>query len=143
VNKLYDYGRNLFARGEIHWRAGGDIVKCTLLDAEHYTFDQELHQFMNLDTVETAARVSETTLTLLDPLEGACGAADAVFHAVEGAASEMLVLWKDGGGHGATQSGTTDPLIAFMDIATGLPVTPDGGDILVSWDVLPTRIFKL
>lgn len=38
---------------------------------------------------------------------------------------------------------TESPLIAFIDTATGLPVTPNGGDITVAWDSGANKIFKL
>jgi len=34
-------------------------------------------------------------------------------------------------------------LIAFIDTATNLPVTPNGGDIIVAWDNGANKIFKL
>jgi hypothetical protein len=38
---------------------------------------------------------------------------------------------------------TDEPLIAYIDTATGLPVTPNGGDITIAWDSGANRIFKL
>ena len=37
----------------------------------------------------------------------------------------------------------TSPLIANIDVATGLPITPSGGDIIVQWDTGANKIFKL
>jgi hypothetical protein len=37
----------------------------------------------------------------------------------------------------------TKDLIAYIDVATGLPFTPSGGDITVQWDSGANRIFKL
>ena len=34
-------------------------------------------------------------------------------------------------------------VVAWIDTATGLPVTPNGGDITVSWDNGTNKIFKL
>ena len=34
-------------------------------------------------------------------------------------------------------------VIAFIDTATGLPVTPNGGDITITWDNGANKIFKL
>lgn len=38
---------------------------------------------------------------------------------------------------------TESPLIAYIDTATGLPVTPNGGDITIAWDSGANKIFKL
>jgi hypothetical protein len=48
------------------------------------------------------------------------------FTAVTGDVSEAVILYKD------TGVAATSPLIAYIDTATGLPVTPNGGDITVT-----------
>jgi alpha-glucosidase (family GH31 glycosyl hydrolase) len=50
---------------------------------------------------------------------------------------EALVLYKDSG------TETTSPLIAYIDTATGLPFTPNGGNITIAWDNGANRIFKV
>lgn len=46
-----------------------------------------------------------------------------------GNACEQIVLYK------SITDGPSSPLIAWMDTATaGLPVTPNGGDILITWN---------
>jgi hypothetical protein len=56
---------------------------------------------------------------------------------VSGASCESIVVYKD------TGSAATSPLVAFFDTATGLPVTPNGGDIIITWDSGANKIFKL
>ena len=51
--------------------------------------------------------------------------------------SEALLIYKD------TGTEATSPLIAYIDTATGLPVTPNGGNITVTWDNGTNKIFKL
>jgi hypothetical protein len=116
---------------------------CTLVDTLSYVLSIDNDTYMNLDTVPTSARVSTTQLMTLDPVLGVCDANDVTFPLVEGNSSEALIIWKDGGGGGVTQSGTDDLLIAFIDNATGLPVTPNGGDITVRWSDGANKIFKL
>jgi len=143
---LYGKGRNHFAFGDIVWKAaGGSTIKVTLIDAADYVIGAniDVHEFMNLDTVPAAAKVATATLTLIDAALGVCDAADAVFTAVTGDQCEALIIWKDGGGGGTSQSGTTDLLIAYIDNATGLPITPNGADINLAWDNGANKIFKL
>lgn len=136
ANALYDNGRELFARGDIHWKAsGGDTIKVMLVDTDDYTVDLANHDY--LDDVASAARVATTTLALQDPTDGVCDANDALFSSVTGDTCEALIIYKDTG----TES--TSPLIAYIDTATGLPVTPNGGDIGVTWDNGTNKIFKL
>ena len=52
-------------------------------------------------------------------------------------AAEALVLWVD------TGTPATSFLIAYFDTVTGLPVTPNGGDIQIVWDSGANKIFKL
>jgi phage tail sheath gpL-like len=64
-------------------------------------------------------------------------AADFSWTGVSGAQSEAIVVYKD------TGSAATSNLIAFIDTATNLPVTPNGGDITVTLDNGANRIFAL
>jgi hypothetical protein len=50
------------------------------------------------------------------------------FTAVSGASVESVNVFKDTGTPG------TSNLIAYFDTGTGLPVTPNGGDITVTWN---------
>lgn len=60
---------------------------------------------------------------------GIFDAADVTFTSVTGDSCEHLVMYKDAGGAEAN-----DPLIITWDSATtGIPVTPNGGDIVVTW----------
>jgi len=52
---------------------------------------------------------------------------DVTFTAVSGSSAESVVELKD------TGTTSTSNLIAFWDTATGLPVTPTGGDITVTF----------
>lgn len=59
---------------------------------------------------------------------GVFDAADTTFTALTGDQVESLILFKDTG----TES--TSKLVAFWDTATGLPLTPNGGDVTVQWN---------
>ena len=133
---LYDFGRNQFAMGAIHWKtSAGDTFKCILVDTADYTVDLATHDYY--DHVGTASRVgSAQTLTIgADPVAGVCDADDATFTAVTGDSVEAVVIWKDpGGGDSAC------PLIAWIEFNS---VTPNSGDITIQWDSGANKIFKL
>lgn len=57
------------------------------------------------------------------------------FTAVSGATVESLVFFKD------TGTPATSNLICFFDTATGLPLTPNGGDVNVTFNA--SGIFKV
>lgn len=58
---------------------------------------------------------------------GVFDAADVTFAALSGASVESLILFVD------TGTEATSRLLAFWDTATGLPLTPNGGDVTVQW----------
>lgn len=132
ANTLYDLGREAFLNADIDWTA--DNIKCSLIDTGTYTFSQA-HQFYSSITGvvgTTSANFSSKTST-----SGVADAGDITFTAVSGATIEAIVIYKDTGVAG------TSPLIAYIDTATGLPCTPNGGNITVAWDSGANRIFKL
>lgn len=125
-----------------------DTIKATLIDTANYTVNLTTHQYMNTNTVAAAAKVgSPVTLTgktvTLTGNNAVFRASPTIFPTITGATTEAIILWKDGGGGGTSASGTTDPLLAYLDTATGLPVTPNGGDITVTWDTGANGIFAV
>lgn len=145
ANALYDKGRNKFARGDLKWLAsGGDTMKVCLLKAA-YTPNLATHEFFSdlganvVGNSGTGTRAACPTLTKIDPTSGICDANDATITAVPSGAGacNYICIFKDG---------TTDadsPLVALIDTATNLPVTPNGGDIAIAWDNGTNKIFKL
>jgi len=134
ANALYDKGREKFLTGAISWSS--DNIKVVLVDAADYTVNLSTHEF--LSDVASGGRVATSgNLASKTTIAGVADAADVTFTAVTGDQSEALVIYKD------TGSAATSPLIAYIDTATGLPVTPNGADITVTWDNGSNKIFKL
>lgn len=131
-NALYDKGRDAFLNGAINW--GSDTIKVALVDTGTYTVNLSTHQFFSdlSGVVGTPGSLASKTSSA-----GVADAADLTFSAVTGVSVEALVIYKD------TGTTTTSPLIAYIDSATGLPVTPNGGDISITWDNGSNKIFKL
>ena len=59
---------------------------------------------------------------------GTFDAADTTFTSLTGDASEQLILFEDSGVE------STSDIICFWDTATGLPLTPNGGNVTVVWN---------
>jgi hypothetical protein len=134
TNSLYDKGREKFLTGAISWTS--DTIKAVLVDGADYTPDLGVHEF--LSSIPVAARVAITAaLSSKTATGGVADAADTVFTAVSGDASELVVLFKD------TGDAATSPLIALIDNAGALTVTPNGNDVNVVWDNGANKIFKL
>ena len=134
ANALFDYARQRFLEAQINWAT--DTVKCILVDTGAYTPNLAVHQY--LSDIGSSARIAgPVTLTSKATTGGAADAADVTFTSVTGASIEAIVIYVDTG----TES--TSPLIAYIDTATGLPITPNGGDIIVTWDNGVNKIFKV
>lgn len=100
-------------------------VKVALVDTGTYTYSSS-HQFLSdlTGVVGTAQTLGSKTIT-----NGTFDAADVTFTSVTGASVEALVLYIDTGAAG------TSRLIAYIDTGvTGLPVTPNGGNINIAWN---------
>lgn len=134
ANSLYDKGREGFLDGSIDWDT--DNIKATLVDNADYIVNLATHDFYDdvtvVGRVATSGNLASKTVTA-----GVADAADITWTAVSGDVSESIVIWKDSGVE------ATSRLIAYIDTATGLPVTPNGGNISCAWDNGANKIFKL
>lgn len=134
ANGLYDRGRQGFLAGDIDWDA--DTIKLTLIDEADDTPDLALDE----DYADRAAasRVAESgAFGTKTTTAGVADAADVTLSTVTGDPAESIDIWQD------TTVESTSLLIGNIDTATGLPVTPNGGDITVQWDGGANKIFKL
>jgi len=94
----------------------------------------------NIDDILSAARVpaiaSCPTLGTKTTTSGTADAADSTFTSLSGDQVESLILFKDTG----TES--TSSLMVFFDtFASGMPLTPNGGNVTVQWNA--SGIFSL
>lgn len=100
-----------------------------LVDTGTYTYSAA-HDFYNdlSGIVGTDQRI--TTPTTGSVSQGTFDGDNVTFSAVSGATVEALVIYRHNSG-----ANTTWRLVAYIDTSvTGLPVTPNGGDITVSWN---------
>lgn len=134
ASRLYDLARESFLNGEIDW--AGDNIKASLVSNTVYTPDTSITGDQFFDDIASVIATSGN-LASKTTAAGVADAADVTFSAVSGAAVHYIVVWQD------TGVPATSRLIGIIDTASGLPVTPNGGDIDVTWDNGADRIFKL
>jgi len=106
---------------------------CALVDTGTYTYNAA-HDFFNdlSGIVGTDQRITAPTV-----VNGTFDGANVTYTAVTGATVEALVIYRHNAG-----ANTTWRLVAYIDTSvTGLPVTPNGGDITVTWNA--SGIFTL
>lgn len=102
-------------------------VKAILVDLADYTYSAA-HEFLT-DVPATARVAISAALTNKTVLNGTLNSDDLTFSAVSGDPAEAIILFIDTGVEG------TSRLVAFFDTSvTGLPVTPNGGDINLTVD---------
>ncbi len=126
ANALYDtFKEGLFDK---EFDLDTDAVKATLVDSGSYTFNAA-HDFYAGGTpdIDATSKTAESSALLTPTItNGTFDTADFTWSAVStDAAMEAIVIWDD--------AITDDRLIAFYDTGmTGMPVTPNGGDINVT-----------
>lgn len=133
ANALYGLGRDAFLNGNIDWV--NDTITAVLVDTATYTVSIDVDDF--LADIPVGERVATQALAGQSTALGVADATDTVFSTVTGDVVEAVVIYKD------TGSAATSNLLVYIDTATGLPVTPNGGNITVQWDSGANKIFKL
>lgn len=137
ANTLFDKGRGryLTCTSTVAWNSA--TIDFWLIDISGYTPNFSAHEFMS--DVSGPGRISgPITLANKTTTGGAADGDDIRFVSVTNGVTIEAIL-----GQANTGSEATSPLILWIDVATGLPITGNSGDIIVSWDNGPNRIFKL
>lgn len=132
ANALFANYKNLLGGNGTHTLPDldTDTIKVTLID----TADDDPAVATDQDYADIAAGAREEVATLGTKTVGTVAAgvfdaADTTFTAAAGDQCEELLIWKD------TTVESTSVLIASFDTFTsGMPVTPNGGDITVVWN---------
>jgi hypothetical protein len=132
ANAIYPIYKQALLDGLTDIDLNDGTVKVALVDTGTYTYSAA-HDFLNdlSGVVGTAQTIANTTVT-----NGLFDGDNVTFTAVSGATVEALVIYID------TGNSATSRLVAYIDTSvTGLPVTPNGGDITITWNA--SGIFQL
>lgn len=133
ANALFSAGRE----GVLDRTIDATASTLTVALVRGYAFSAA-HKFVSDLTGAGGSVVASSALTSKTYTSGVLDAADVTFSAVaSGTACSCLVVYNNTGTDAASR------LLAFIDTATGLPVTPNGGDVDVAWDNGSNKIFKL
>lgn len=108
-------------------------VKVALVDTGVYTYNAADQFLTSLTGVVGTAQTIGATKTVTN---GVFDGGDVTYTSVTGNSVEALVIYID------TGSSATSRLVAYIDTSvTGLPVTPNGGNITITWNA--SGIFAL
>lgn len=107
--------------------SGTTGVFAALVDTGTYTYSASDQYYSDLSGIVGTDQEIGATKTYTN---GVLDGANLTYTAVSGATVEALVLYVKNAG-----ANTTWRLFAYIDTSvTGLPVTPNGGDITVTWN---------
>lgn len=113
---------------------GSTGVFVALVDTGTYTYNAAHQYYSELSGIVGTDQEIGATKSYTN---GVFDGADLTFTAVTGATVEALVIYRKNAG-----ANTTWRLVAYIDTGvTGLPVTPNGGNITVTWNA--SGIFAL
>jgi hypothetical protein len=124
-------------------RSTGTVIKTALVRGYNFSVS---HRFVSDVTNAGGTLVAVSgALTNKTISGGVADAADVTFAAVAtGAAVPAVVVFQSSAVTGGSDvAASAQRLICYIDTATGLPVTPNGQAINLSWDNGASRIFKL
>ena len=133
ANALYPKWKEQLLQFTANNNLSAGTVKVALIDTGVYTYNSadQFWSAASSASVGTPQTIGSKTFT-----NGVFDGADVTFTAVTGASVEALLIYID------TGTASTSPLVAYIDTSvTGLPVTPNGGDITITWNA--SGIFAL
>ena len=125
TNAIYPNYKEALIDGSANTDMSAGTVKAALVDTGTYTYSAADTFLSDLSgVVGTAPTLGTKTFT-----DGTFDSANPTWSSVTGATAEAIVLYIDTGVAG------TSRLILYLDTSqTGLPVTPNGGDITYTVD---------
>ena len=132
ANALYPKWKEQLLQFTANNNLSAGTVKVALVTAGYtYSAANQFYSSVSASVVGTPQTIGSKTFT-----DGVFDGGNVTFTAVTGSQVVALVLYID------TGSAATSPLVAFIDTGvTNLPVTPNGGDITITWNA--SGIFAL
>lgn len=138
ANALYSKGKENLLGGSIDWV--NNTIRLVFFDAndDATARSTRLSSHDALDDVVSAGRVAISgDFSGKTKTNGVADANDVTLTNVSGDQFEEIIIYK----HTGTES--TSLLLVNIDTATGLPLTPNGGNVTVQWDDGANKIFAL
>lgn len=129
ANAIYPKYKNSLLQGDANTAltgSGATGLYAALVDTGTYTYNAANQFYSDLSgVVGTDQEITAVTTT-----GGLIDGNNVTYTAVTGASVEALVLYRKNAG-----ANTTWRLVAYIDTGvTGLPLTPNGGDVTITWN---------
>jgi hypothetical protein len=133
ANALYPKWKEQLLQFTVNNDLSLGTVKVALVDTGVYTYSSSDQYYSALSgaVVGTPQTIGSKTFT-----NGVFDGSDVTYSTLSGNSVEAIVIFID------TGNASTSPLVAYFDTdVNGLPVTPNGGDIVITWNA--SGIFAL
>jgi hypothetical protein len=133
ANAIYPLYKQALLDGDTNIDLNDGTVKVALIDTNDvaYSATHDFYNDISAAVVGTPQEITNTTV-----VNGLFDGDNVTFTAVTGDPCEALIIYID------TGNVATSRLVAYLDTGvTGLPVTPNGGDITITWNA--SGIFQL
>jgi len=132
ANLLYPLFKESLLSGAIN--LSSDTIKVALIDTGTYTYSAA-HEFYSSvsGVVGTPQTLANKTIAL-----GVFDADDSTYPSLTGSTVEAYIIYKDTG-----VAGTSNLIGYFDSAASGLPLTPDGNNVTLTFDSGASKIFAL
>jgi hypothetical protein len=132
ANALYPKWKEALLNGGSNAALSG-TVKAVLIDTNDVAYSSA-HDFY--DDVSAAAVGTPQTIGTKTFTNGLFDGDNVTFTALSGDQAEAIIIFID------TGTPATSRLVAYLDTGvTGLPITPSGGDVTITWNA--SGIFQL
>jgi hypothetical protein len=130
--KFKEYALNVALGGGT--QKTGSLKAALVTGSYAYNAAHDFKDDLGANVVGTPTAISSPTFT-----DGVLDGGDVTFTAVSGSAVASIVVYLDTAG-----ADSTDPLVCYIDTGvTLLPITPNGGDIKITWSNGAAKIFAL
>lgn len=155
ANVIYNYAKDLFLTAQLNLTEQ-NVIKVALLNSNFYTFnishkhlsdvlcDANGHKYGTAGyTSDAVIQNRFVTLTNTAVINGAFTADNVTFTNLNqlyntNIKCSALLIYKD-----FYNKPEVSPLIAYIDIAQGLPIVPSGLDITIFWNDDDNKIFRI
>lgn len=141
ANAIYPKYKTALASGaantDLDTNTSTDGIYAALVDTgtTAYSATHEFYSDISSAVVGTPQRIVNNTVGVV--AQGVVDGDNVTYTAVSGASCEAIVIYRQNSG-----ANTTWRLVCFLDTGqTNLPVTPNGGDITITWNA--SGIFAL
>ena len=144
ANALYDVARKMLLDAQLMWSNSTDLRCCLVEQGVSPLLTSSTASIADIPQTQRSygsgtdphQGVALTNITSTN--EGAADADDVTFTSVSGNTIGAVVIYK----FTVASPESQNPMVLWLDTATGLPITPNGGDIIVTWDNGVNKIFR-